>query len=207
MTMKIFPLTAQDFARRLLLEVERLDAEYTRTLPKKEGTFWTRELKAWLGRFGKEFGLRTIATQPGVSEFLLDLVWWQDASPQGAVLACEMEWGNTRDPKKNPDRVLEDFEKLMSFKAPFKLMLFDSYKDPVRLKAMVTRMEHALCDFADHRRGEAYLLIDVSPLRQVWHFPVRRDGADTQLRLERLELTSQEQPAISPASTIHERNR
>lgn len=198
MTIKPFPFTAVELAKRLFAEVDRLDADYRTNLPGNEGTFWTRSMKQWLCDLGEASALRTISTGPGTSEFLLDLVWWQDRSPRGAVLACEMEWGNTRDPKKNPGRVLEDFEKLMSFKAPFKLMLFDSYNHGDRHKEMVARMEDALRDFADHRKGEDYLLFDVSPLRQAWHFAVYRDGADAKISLHKLELRdAQDSPAPS----------
>ena len=157
-------------------------------------------MKQWLCELGKASGLRTISTGPGTSEFLLDLVWWQDKSPQGAVLACEMEWGNTRDVKNNPSRVLEDFEKLMSFKAPFKLMLFDSYKNGKRQKETIARMTRSLRDFADHRQGEEYLPFDVSLLRQAWHFAVQRHGADAKATLKKLALSSAEKPLAAVAT-------
>ena len=194
MAMKPFPFTALELALRLVTVTERLDAQYRTELPGNEGTFWTRAMKQWLCELGKASGLRTISTGSGSSEFLLDLVWWQDKSPQGAILACEMEWGNTRDAKNNPGRVLDDFEKLMSFKAPFKLMLFDSYKDVDRQKETIARLERSLRDFADHRQGEEYLLFDVSPLRQAWQFIVQRDGADAKATLQKLVLSSPEKP-------------
>lgn len=197
MAMKPFPFTALELAQHLVTETERLDAEYRTELPGHGGTFWTRAMKQWLCELGKASGLRTISTGPGTSEFLLDLVWWQDKSPQGAVLACEMEWGNTRDAKNNPGRVLEDFEKLMSFKAPFKLMLFDSYGKEPRQDETIARLERSLCDFADHRRGEEYLLFDVSPLRQAWHFAVQRDGADAKATLQKMVLSSPEKSLAS----------
>ncbi len=177
--MKTFPYTADVFASLLLQEVDRLDTAYKHAPATDEGTQWTAAMKQWLHSIAMQHdGMRVIYTAPDMGEFLLDLIWWHDGPPQGAVLACEMEWGNTRDPKRNTARVEEDFDKLLSFKAPFKLMLFDSYSNPDRHTEMVTAMQQYLQSFGDHRAGEQYLVIDVSKLRKAWLCNITRDGED-----------------------------
>lgn len=186
MSMKTFPYTAHEFASLLLAEVKRLDEAYKHAPAADEATQWTAAMKDWLCRIGLQHGMRAIYTAPGMGEFLLDFVWWHDGPPQSAVLACEMEWGNTRDSKGNTAKVVEDFDKLLSFKAPFKLMLVDSYEDEQEQLNVTSAIEGYLRRFGDHRTGEQYLVVDVSPLRNAWLCNIYRDGEDRSLRLSAL---------------------
>ncbi len=184
--MRIFPYTAEAFAKLLLTEIVRLDQEYKRAPTAQESTRWTVAMKEWLSSIARQHGMRGIHTASDMSEFLLDLVWWHDGPPQGAVLACEMEWGNTRHPQGNPARVVEDFDKLLSVKAPFKLMLFDSYGNAERRTEMISAMDSYLQKFGDHRAGEQYLAIDVSPLPHAWLCKISHDSEDSLPKLSAL---------------------
>jgi hypothetical protein len=134
-----------------------------------------------------ENDLRAIYTdQQNMSEFLLDLVWWKDGPGGSAVLACEIEWGNMRDPRRNPGRVAEDFDKLLSFKAPFKLMIFDSYHNEVIQNEVIQELDRYLNEFGDHRIREQYLVVDISPLKKAWSCQISKEGHDTSLRLSEL---------------------
>ncbi len=188
MSMKTFPYTAHEFASLLLTEVKRLDEAYKHAPAADEATQWTAAMKDWLHSIGLQHGMRSIYTAPGMGEFLLDLLWWHDGPPQGAVLACEMEWGNTRDTKGNVARVVEDFDKLLSFKAPFKLMLFDSYRDKNKQLEINSAIDDYLQGFGDHRTGEQYLVVDVSPLQNAWLCIIDRDGEDRLLKLSLLSI-------------------
>lgn len=154
-----------------------------------ENTLWTYAVKQWLASTALQHALKPIYTdRQSMSEFMLDLVWWKDGPGESAVLACEVEWGNTRDPLRNPDRVAEDFHKLLSFKAPFKLMIFDSYSKTAIQTAVIQELTKHLQQFGDHRRGEQYLVVDMSPMNCAWVCPVAKDGEDRSLRLDPLGL-------------------
>ena len=78
--------------------------------------------------------------------------------------------------KSNPQTVVEDFEKLLSFKSPFKLMLFDSYDDPnlrVQVMAELTRYLQA---YGDHRTDEQYVVIDLWKASGAWLSKIAADG-------------------------------
>lgn len=192
--MRPFPYTASEFAMLLLEEADRIGKAWIISpseLPRMRGEFthWTSAVKQFLDRKAQEHGLRAIYTdRQGMSEFLLDLVWWQDGAGGSAVLACEMEWGNTRDRRRNPGRVAEDFDKLLSFKAPFKLMLFDSYGKAEMQSEVIRELDRYLREFGDHRLGEQYLVIDMSRLKTVWTCHIARDGEDASLQLSALGL-------------------
>ena len=129
-----------------------------------------------------------------MSEFMLDLVWWKDGPGGYAELACESEFGNLRDPKRNAGRVAEDFDKLLSFKAPFKLMIFDSYgarrdgSNPNR-EDVLTVLNRYLREYGDHRIGEQYVLVDMcSGKAAAWLCPITQEGEDTTLTFQPISL-------------------
>jgi len=183
------------FARELLLNVDKLAEGGEIERVRGDGTLWTHAVKHWLELKGKNLGFRSIYTdRAGMSEFMLDFVWWEDKSDQSpgrARLACEMEWGNRRDPKHNVARVAEDFDKLLSFKALFKLMLFDSYDVEKIQTDVIAELDRYLQEFGDHRSDELYLVIDVAAKRHsAWECRISEDGPNSLLRFKPLLLTS-----------------
>jgi len=116
---------------------------------------------------------------------MLDFVWWGRGK---AVLACECEWGNTRDADRNALRVAEDFDKLLSFKSPFKLMIFDSYSQPDTRDQVIKLLERYLREFTDHRKSEQYLVIDMCKKPAAWLCEITQEGSDPGLNLEVITL-------------------
>jgi hypothetical protein len=187
--MQSIPLSPLDLTRSLLGEIEaHANAEHLQNA-RGEFTRWTFALKDWLTLKGKQFDLASIYTdRQGTSEFMLDFVWWKEGPGGGAVLACEMEWGNTRDPGRNPGRVAEDFAKLLSFKAPLKLMIFSSYdKSKVQIDT-ITEMNRYLSEFDDHRIGEQYVVLDISRTQAAWICEISQDGYASSTHLIPLEI-------------------
>lgn len=191
LNMQSLPLSPLDLARSLLSEIEaHANAEHLQDA-RGEFTRWTLAVKGWLSRKGEQFGLASIYTDgQGTSEFMLDFVWWKNGPGGGAVLACEMEWGNTRDPRRNPGRVAEDFAKLLSFKAPLKLMIFSSYDDTNIQTQTITELNRYLSEFDDHRVGEKYVVLDLSREQAAWLCDITDEGYAVDLHLEKIPVTS-----------------
>ena len=87
--------------------------------------------------------------------FLLDFVIWRDdlaGKKEGAWLACESEWNISH------HSVIEDFHKLMSFRAPYKLMIYDGNKGNGDL--CHTEFKQALSGFRWHVEDEIYIFLE-----------------------------------------------
>jgi hypothetical protein len=120
---------------------------------------WTAGVKEALRRMGKK---RNLCVYPSPerwyeSEYLLDLIWLDErkSSPRRGVveLAAEIEWGRV-------DDVRYDFEKLILVKAPLKLMVCDPWSGNDAEELLPT-LSRSLEFYADHRRGETYLVADL----------------------------------------------
>jgi hypothetical protein len=182
-----FPPTPARFANSLRSEVE--DLTKSGQVPQVRGEFtqWTHAVKYWLARKARELKLYPIYTDgQGTREFMLDLVWWQEGIGGSAILGCEIEWGNSRDICRNPARVAEDFDKLLSFKAPLKLMIFDSYSNIQTQSAVLAELNRYFREYGDHRAGEQYLIMDMSPLKNDWYCKIMSDGEDSRLHFDPL---------------------
>jgi hypothetical protein len=89
--------------------------------------------------------------------FLLDFVVWRrdiDGDKEGAWIACESEW--------NLDRasVVKDFQKLLSFRAPYKIMVYDvKYKQKLSAQCR-EEFEATLSKFSWHLEDEVYIFIE-----------------------------------------------
>jgi len=156
-----------------------------------EGKAWTTAVKHVLHQLGTERGYESIYTQRelGVREFLLDFVWWDKKKGVG-VLACESEFGNTRFESGNPLLVGEDFDKLLSFKAPLKLMIFDSYTNakaptPTR-NDILTEVHRYVTEYGYHIAGEVYVLIDFCTDPKIWICTVKSEGPGSTLKFEEM---------------------
>jgi len=173
------------FASDLIAQAKKKASTLQASEGLPEFTAWTRAVKQVLRSMGDPLGYESLFTHPetGVSEFMLDFVWWRKANDtrgSGAVLGCESEWGNTRHEAGNVFRVADDFDKLLSFKAPLKLMIFDSYgtkaKDQGLREKVVAELNRRLRDFGGHSRGEVYLLIDMCSKPALWMCEILKDG-------------------------------
>jgi hypothetical protein len=184
---KEFSFSAPEFANSLRSEVEGLTKSGQVPQVRGEFTLWTHAVKYWLDLRAHEFDLVPIYTdRQGMREFMLDFIWWQEGPGSRTVLACEIEWGNSRDPRRNPELVAEDFDKLLSFKASVKLMIFDSYSKILTQSEVIKKLTQHLQEYGDHRAGEQYLIMDISPLKNDWYCKIMSDGEDSLLHFDPL---------------------
>jgi hypothetical protein len=160
-------------------------------MPRREDTAWTLAVKATLEEIGSKKGYESLYSnrEKGNHEFLLDLVWWDRRDGfDAAALACECELGNKRDELHNPLRVEEDFDKLLSFKAPLKLMIFDSYGTKAgsqnTVDQIITALNGYLQRYRIHIAGETYLLWDCSDESKFWKCDITMNGIDSTLGFE-----------------------
>jgi hypothetical protein len=152
-------------------------------MPRRENTAWTAAVKAVLDDLGeKEYDCLYSNREKQSHEFLVDFTWW-DPRSKVTVMACESEFG------RKPEAIGEDFDKLLSVKAHFKLMIFDSYQKKTRTK----RTDHILQtltrhfrEFGQHIKGEIYVLLDTADLNdktrtRVWQCVVPKNGQNAAL--------------------------
>ncbi len=167
--MRIMPtIDPASFAKRFISGVTATAQDNAYPQTRGEFTRWTAAVKEWLATEAVKYDSFAIYSGPDQREFLLDLVWWSNGKPSSATLACESEWGNTRYPDHNVVLVAEDFDKLLSFKASFKLMIFDSYSKLDTREATIQELNRYLADYNDHRDNEQYLVIDMSQEPAAW---------------------------------------
>jgi hypothetical protein len=183
-------IDASYFASRLVRGVRASIDSGAVQRTRGEFTQWTLAVKLWLAAEAEALGFRALSNHAGGREFLLDMVWWKREGGEGAVLACESEFGNSRYPQMTPMLVGEDFDKLLSFKSPLKIMIFDSYTNGAQLQSQVLcELNGYLQGFGDHRKGEVYITIDLCKESKAWSCSVASDGVDHNLRFKTLELT------------------
>jgi hypothetical protein len=152
--------------------------------PWKEAIF--RGLQGRLSEQCKGHGHAEFTTaKEAKSEFMLDFVWLNEVndSYRGALLGCECEWA--RNWKQGAyEEVRHDFRKLLHFKAPVKLFIYDCPDDDrARIREMLC--SH-LQSFEQHVKGECYIFVEfygkcpkdkAEPWPQeAWQFPVGEDG-------------------------------
>lgn len=122
----------------------------------ERNTVWTTELKRVLYDLGESRQLQAWGTRcKHGGAWLWDVCWikvgrdWTDF--RGAFLACEIEWGNSR------EALLEDFLKLVAAKADYRLFIFEA-----RLKSAEKRFEEIM-NACPGSQGARYLAIAVGP--------------------------------------------
>jgi hypothetical protein len=89
--------------------------------------------------------------------FLLDFVVWRrdfEGGKEGAWIACESEWN------LNDDSVIEDFHKLLSFRAPYKIMIYDVKNNQGLRDACHRRFENAISTYQWHGDDEIYIFLE-----------------------------------------------
>jgi len=179
----------QAFANEFVLGVNTIAENLEPLKWRGEFTRWTYAVKFWLAQKAEEFSLRPLYTDADAgAEFMLDLVWWKDGAGGGAALACECEWGNARYSGKTPQLVADDFEKLLCFKAPIKLLIFDSYSEHEIQRKVILKLEDYLQNYGDHRINERYLVVDMSRKPAAWLSNGDSDGFNPTLALQPFAL-------------------
>lgn len=84
-------------------------------------------------------------------EWMLDLVWWK--KEYGAVMALESEASD-----RKSKSIVWDFKKLMSFKSPLKIFIFQQTKKSL---PVVDEIRQTIKDFRQHSSSELYLIVEV----------------------------------------------
>lgn len=104
-------------------------------------------------------------------EFLVDFSWAEEGGGKRLLLACESEWGSVTAWKIHWAPVESDFEKLLSVKAPLKVLIFssnfkrsgsdgDNIHDDFSIGFAKRRLEASLRGYGHNIPGEAYIFLD-----------------------------------------------
>jgi hypothetical protein len=188
---------------------ERLDKKKrVRQSGKDKYRAWTRAVKETLKELveehGKPYGRALVTSSRVVQqigkarkadarrvptrEFLLDFVWWEDEKTQTsgrAVMGVECEWASWHG-NKRASEVLYDFEKLLSFKAPLKLLIFEC-RNPRERKHLHKKFCLYLKAFQQHVRGECYLFVEFSRGGCIAHsYKVKQSATVSKVKLKLL---------------------
>ena len=159
------PIEPAELVRQISLRMREKDPDPA------QSKLWTKALKECLRSLLESEG--TNVTQVLYSdrandthEFLLDVVVWDRTNSEGVILAVESEW------LQNVDDLAEDFWKLLVVKAPIKLMIFASNKNPRTFSqdAIWNKLSDCLARYRDHISGERYVFMDYAPPpgRRAW---------------------------------------
>lgn len=153
---------------------------------------WTSAMKStmhdlcrqYLGSCGNEFwGTHHLCGTGGHREWLLDVAWYvQDDYEEGVLLGLESEWAD------DLKEVRFDFSKLLSIKAPIKLLLFEAGKNSKRTSAEQINDLNELCRiWPQHSLGDLLYAINFHDGEHETHFyEVRRAGAIPDFEFRRL---------------------
>lgn len=127
-------------------------------------TKWTCAVLSTLENLGKKHGYECYP-------WLLDAIWW-DQSSQSMILGAECEWRASRAEE-------DDFQKLPVFKCPLKLFAFS--RDSMSTESIKRQVEEYLQVFAQHIKGEQYVLVGFAPSGpRSFFFIVPSDGKQTE---------------------------
>lgn len=118
---------------------------------------WTISVRNVMHECGREMGFKVESRRtdknPDCHEWLFDVVWLRNPPDIGMELAAESEWGN-------PGCVQDDFQKLLSVKAPVKVLLF-AYKKGSKDSSMVwDGIKKYMNDYPHHLAGETYIFME-----------------------------------------------
>jgi hypothetical protein len=187
-----FPLEPFAFVRSLMPRVNK-KAEELLALNEYAGaeqTAWTAALKLILKEDGDTQDCESLYRLKGddsSSEFLLDFVWWKRfGTSEGALLACESEFGNPRYRSNDIKAIGSDFWKLLAFKAPVKMMVFDVITGADREREILRLLTTFMRSYIAHVEGELYLFVDTSPAFKIWYVRIPRSGLINDLELSLL---------------------
>jgi hypothetical protein len=65
-------------------------------------------------------------------------------------------------------------------------MIFDSYSKILTQSEVIKKLTQHLQEYGDHRAGEQYLIMDISPLKNDWYCKIMSDGEDSLLHFDPL---------------------
>jgi len=208
------PVKPEEIVKFLKEHVENKANRYINAGGMKEYPAWTTAVKETLGELVQKYGAphaRSIFSGSGwtvmqpaneirppespvhtTREFLLDFVWWQgeETGVGGrAIMGAECEWASLpKDKELRANEVLYDFEKLLSFKAPLKLLIFEC-RDSEGREHLHKRLCVYLEAFRQHVKGECYLFVEFSSWQCYAHiYEVKQDGTAVNVKLELLLL-------------------
>lgn len=117
---------------------------------------WTATVNDILWELGQRSGFVVCCHPSGFRksmEWMCDVVWLPQPPAVSAVLAAESEWGSVGD-------VLDDFQKLLSFKAPLKALLYSFRSGSRQLQEVREKIAEYLRAYPYHIAGEEYLFIE-----------------------------------------------
>ena len=145
------PIDATELVKELIARVR------PQVTPQSSDLEWARAVKQSLRLLGSEHGKRVAPNAiDEQAEFMLDLIWWRDEDSNDIDLAAECDWGNKK-------AVEYDFGKLLSIKAPLKLMIYGPSAHEKRGLPIREGIEqHYMKRFSQHVAGEHYLLVEIA---------------------------------------------
>ena len=112
---------------------------------------WTHAIKAVLATIAQASDL-TIFPNDRKGEFLVDFLLHKEG--YGAVLAVESEWGT------HISEIIEDFEKLIHVKAPYKLMIFNSARSDAKTEVIKAAFGSEMRKYSQYCSGEQYIFVE-----------------------------------------------
>jgi hypothetical protein len=140
---------------------------YERGIEHPDRVDWTDAVQLSLHDYIENKGWTDVEVLPPVNlrareqsrrdPFLLDFVVWRRNFPEkkeGSWIACESEWD------LSVDSVVKDFQKLPSFRAPYKLMIYDVEADRKSGDECRRRFEKVLSTFQWNIVDEIYIFLE-----------------------------------------------
>lgn len=198
--------TTKEVVERFCRKIPKPETPCGNNRPWKEAIF--RGLQQWLPERCKGHADFSV-TEEAKSEFMLDFLWLNEVNEnyRGAVVGCECEWARNR--KQGAyEEVRRDFRKLLHFKAPVKLFIYDCpHDDRARIREMLC--SH-LQNFEQHVKGECYIFVEfygkcpkdkAEPWPQeAWKIQVEEDRKlSTTVKFPTIGLSSAAAPNTRPA--------
>ena len=188
------PITTEQLFHELQTRVVK---DFTVNNTADSNTAWTLAIKKALSDLvSTHSGCQAIYSRsdPKCSEFLLDFVSWEKRDGiERALIGVESEWGNPWHSKnaKNHHYVIqsieEDFWKLLSFKAPLKVLVYATTTTTMR-ETLHMRLKEVLQSFTQHVSGEIYAFYEFISLNEAYgyEYVVPNDGKITLPKLRQL---------------------
>jgi hypothetical protein len=177
------PITTQQLFDELKARVLE---DFTLNKTTDTNTAWTSAIKKAMSEVVSTQGCNAIYSRsdPKCSEFMLDFVSWESRNGiERALIGAESEWGNPWHFKsaKNYQYIIDsietDFWKLLSFKAPLKVLVYTT-ANPAMRETLHKRLKEVIQSFTQHVAGETYAFYEFISLTEAYAFEyvVPNDG-------------------------------
>ena len=122
-------------------------------------------------------------------EWLCDVVWYRRHPNLGMILAAESEWGNA-------GSVLDDFERLLAVKAPFKVLLFAFKPQSNQSNKAWTGIREYLGKYPYLLAGETFAFIEYQLTgNRAELLQIERDGQQDGFHFQTIDLSEQQKAA------------